>query len=116
MVTKAINWFKDTIMDEASTQIFNTNDVIDDYEEDLKTSEGHSIECHAPADDSHVSGNHVAFSMQPCAGFKDFGVYPRVEESTIAEDPLYLNDDVLRSPPARFNNNFLGFHNFGVSD
>jgi hypothetical protein len=39
-----------------------------------------------------------------------------VEESTIAKDPLYSNDDVLHSPPARFNNDFLGFHNFGVSD
>jgi hypothetical protein len=116
MVMKAINWFKDTILDEASTQIFNTNDVIDDDEEDLKTIEGHSIECHAPADDSHVSGNHVVFCMQPCAGFKDFGVSPHVEESTIAKDPLYSNDDVLHSPPARFNNDFLGFHNFGVSD
>lgn len=116
MVTKAIYWFKDTIMDEASTQIFNTNDVIDDDDEDLNTSEENSIECHALTNNSHVSGNHVVSSIRMFVGFKDFGVSPHIEESTIAKDPLYWNDDVLHSPPARFNDDFLELHDFGVSD
>lgn len=116
MATKAINWFKDTIVDEASTQIFNTYDVIAD-DEDLNKSEGTSMECYPPAaDDSRLSGNRVDSSMQPFAGCKDLGVSPHVEESTVAKDPSYWNDDVLHSPPARFNDDFWGFRYFGVSD